>query len=193
MTGATGPPKQRKAKRAGSNSEAIMKILLIGSGGREHALAWALTKSPRCTGAFHCARESRDGQARHQCACSTSRIMPPSSQFCRTMGIGFVVVGPEAPLVAGIVDDLCGCGHHGFRAEPGRRAARGIEGLHEGFVPRSWHPDGRFCAVHARRARPRPMSARRARRSSSRPTGSRPARASSSPTSIEEALQPPST
>src|SRR6476469_6888944 len=121
MTGATGPPKQRKAKRAGSNSEAIMKILLIGSGGREHALAWALTKSPRCTALF--IAPGNPGTAK----LGTNVVLDIADhaavvQFCRTMGIGFVVVGPEAPLVAGIVDDLSDAGIPAFG--PSRAAAQ---------------------------------------------------------------------
>jgi phosphoribosylamine--glycine ligase len=101
-----------------------MKILLIGSGGREHALAWKLSQSPRCEtlfiapgnpGTAQCGTNVQLNVADHQAVVD----------FCRLMGVGFVVVGPEAPLVAGIVDDLAAAGIKAFG--PSRVAAQ-LEG-----------------------------------------------------------------
>ncbi|GAA0778778.1 phosphoribosylamine--glycine ligase [Roseibium denhamense] len=82
-----------------------MRILLIGSGGREHALAWALSKSPRLTKLY-----AAPGNAGiDQLAASTSLDVSNHEDvigFCRENAIDLVVVGPEAPLVAGLVDDL---------------------------------------------------------------------------------------
>ena len=124
-----------------------MKILLIGSGGREHALAWALAKSPRCTALF--IAPGNPGTAKSAPMwCSTSRIMPAVVQFCRTDGDRLRGCRPGGAVGCGHRRRSRGCRHTGFRTEPGRRAARGIEGLHQGIMPRSLHPDGRFCAVH---------------------------------------------
>jgi phosphoribosylamine--glycine ligase len=101
-----------------------MKILLIGSGGREHALAGALVRSPRCSALF--TAPGNPGTA----ALGTNVVLDVGNHaavvaFCRTMGIGLVVVGPEAPLVAGLVDDLAAAGIRAFG--PSRAAAR-LEG-----------------------------------------------------------------
>jgi phosphoribosylamine--glycine ligase len=82
-----------------------MNILLIGSGGREHALAWAIAASPQCGRLF--IAPGNPGTA----ACGINVVVDVTDHravisFCRLNAIGLVVVGPEAPLVAGLVDDL---------------------------------------------------------------------------------------
>lgn len=101
-----------------------MNILLIGSGGREHALAWSLSASPLCDRLF--IAPGNPGTAKH----GTNVVVdvadhPAVIAFCRTMGIDFVVVGPEAPLVAGLVDDLKAAGIKAFG--PSKAAAQ-LEG-----------------------------------------------------------------
>ncbi|HEY8380979.1 MAG TPA: phosphoribosylamine--glycine ligase [Microvirga sp.] len=90
-----------------------MNMLLLGSGGREHALAWALSRSPLCGRLF--IAPGNPGTAR----CGTNVVLDITDHgaviaFCRLHGIGFVMVGPEAPLVAGIVDDLTAAGIKAF-------------------------------------------------------------------------------
>ncbi len=82
-----------------------MNVLLIGSGGREHALAWKLSQSPLLS-KLYCA-PGNAGIAQ----CAEIIALDPTDhnaviQFCKTTGIDFVIVGPEAPLVAGLADDL---------------------------------------------------------------------------------------
>jgi phosphoribosylamine--glycine ligase len=101
-----------------------MNILLIGSGGREHALAWKLSRSPLCERLF--VAPGNPGTA----ALGTNLAVDPADHAtivaaCRQEKIGFVVVGPETPLVAGIVDDLAAAGIKAFG--PTRAAAR-LEG-----------------------------------------------------------------
>ena len=101
-----------------------MKVLLIGSGGREHALAWALSRSPRLEKLF--VAPGNPGTA----ACGENVVLDVADHravidFCRLQGVGLVVVGPEAPLVAGLVDDLDAAGIRCFG--PSRAAAR-LEG-----------------------------------------------------------------
>jgi phosphoribosylamine--glycine ligase len=82
-----------------------LNVLLIGSGGREHALAWKIAQSP-LLGTLYAA-PGNGGIA--QCARIVDLNVDDSRaviQFCRDHGIGLVVVGPEAPLVAGLVDAL---------------------------------------------------------------------------------------
>lgn len=101
-----------------------MNILLIGSGGREHALAWKLGQSPKLRklyaapgnpGIAECAELVPLDIADHQAVAA----------FCRDKGIDLVVVGPEGPLVAGIADDLTASGIAVFG--PSKEAAR-LEG-----------------------------------------------------------------
>ena len=80
-----------------------MKILLLGSGGREHALAWKLIQSSRCSGLFIAPGNAGTSK------CGTNVDLSPVDfegikKFCSTENIGMVVVGPEEPLVKGIVD-----------------------------------------------------------------------------------------
>ncbi|MBN9379549.1 MAG: phosphoribosylamine--glycine ligase [Chitinophagaceae bacterium] len=80
-----------------------MNILLLGSGGREHALAWKLAGSNLCTSLF--IAPGNAGTA----ACGTNVDLSPVDfegirKFCSKQSIGLVVVGPEEPLVRGIVD-----------------------------------------------------------------------------------------
>src|SRR5687768_18180196 len=82
-----------------------MNVLLIGSGGREHALAWALSASPLLT-KLYCA-PGNPGIAK-VAELATIDIADHGAVIglCKAKSIDFVVVGPEAPLVAGLVDDL---------------------------------------------------------------------------------------
>jgi phosphoribosylamine---glycine ligase len=80
-----------------------MKILLLGSGGREHALAWKLAQSPLCSALF-----IAPGNAGTS-GCGVNVNLSPLDfgsvgKYCVTESIGMVVVGPEEPLVRGIVD-----------------------------------------------------------------------------------------
>ncbi|MCO5092308.1 phosphoribosylamine--glycine ligase [Bosea sp. (in: a-proteobacteria)] len=106
-----------------------MKILLIGSGGREHALAWAISASPLCDTLF--IAPGNPGTAR----CGENVVVDVADHagvvaFCRLQGIDLVVVGPEGPLVAGIADDLNAAGIKVFG--PSKAAAQ-LEGS-KGFT-----------------------------------------------------------
>jgi phosphoribosylamine--glycine ligase len=82
-----------------------MNILLIGSGGREHAIANALALSPRLGQLF--VAPGNPGMARRgQLVDLDVADHRAVAEFCRHNGVGLVVVGPEQPLIAGIVDDL---------------------------------------------------------------------------------------
>ena len=101
-----------------------MNVLLIGAGGREHALAWALAVSPRLS-KLYCAPGNGGIAAVAQCVALDVTRHASVVQFCRDREIGLVVVGPEAPLVAGLADDLAAAGIRHFG--PTRAAAR-LEG-----------------------------------------------------------------
>src|SRR6516225_10408332 len=101
-----------------------MNILLLGSGGREHALAWKIAASPLVERLF-CA-PGNAGIAR-DCEVVALDIADHAAviAFCKAQNIDLVVVGPEAPLCAGIVDDLTAAGIKAFG--PSKAAAR-LEG-----------------------------------------------------------------
>ena len=80
-----------------------MKVLLIGSGGREHALAWKLAQSPLLTEFY--AAPGNPGIAEHATLVAVNTEDNDAvAAFCRDKEIDFVAVGPEAPLVAGLAD-----------------------------------------------------------------------------------------
>ena len=106
-----------------------MNILLIGSGGREHALAYALVKSPLLTKLYAAPGNPGIGKLAELVAVKVADHEAVIS-FCKSHDIGFVVVGPEAPLVAGLVDDLTTAGIKAFG--PSKFAAQ-LEGS-KGFT-----------------------------------------------------------
>tara|TARA_B100000575_G_C23143168_1_gene665954 strand:- start:8286 stop:9569 length:1284 start_codon:yes stop_codon:yes gene_type:complete len=101
-----------------------MKVLLIGSGGREHALAWALSQSPLCDTLF-IAPGNPGTQACGVNVALNALDFEKVLEFIEKKEIGLTVVGPEQPLVAGISDFLEGKGHSVFG--PSTVAAR-LEG-----------------------------------------------------------------
>jgi phosphoribosylamine--glycine ligase len=101
-----------------------MNILLIGSGGREHALAWALKSSPLLTRLF-CAPGNAAMAELGQCVALDAADHERIIDFCRVAEIGFVVIGPEDPLVGGLADKLRAAGIKTFG--PSRAAAQ-LEG-----------------------------------------------------------------
>ena len=106
-----------------------MNVLLIGSGGREHALALSLSRSPLLTQLF-IAPGNPGTQALGRNVALDVADHRAVVDFCKLMQIGFVVVGPEAPLVAGLVDDLEAAGVLAFG--PSKAAAQ-LEGS-KGFT-----------------------------------------------------------
>jgi phosphoribosylamine--glycine ligase len=101
-----------------------VNILLIGSGGREHALAWKLAQSPQCTRLL--AAPGNPGIAAQATIVELDVSDHTAVQsFCAAETIDMVVVGPEAPLVAGLADDLRAAGIATFG--PGKAAAQ-LEG-----------------------------------------------------------------
>jgi phosphoribosylamine--glycine ligase len=99
----------------------LMNILLIGSGGREHALAWKIAASPLVERVY-CAPGNAGIAREAECIALDLTDHAAIIGFCEAKAIDFVVVGPEAPLVSGIVDDLEAAGIKAFG--PTRAAAQ---------------------------------------------------------------------
>jgi phosphoribosylamine--glycine ligase len=106
-----------------------MNILLIGSGGREHALAWKIAASPLLTKLW-CAPGNAGIAREAECVALDVADHAVVIEFCRRNAVDLVVVGPEIPLAAGIVDDLSSAGIKAFG--PSRLAAQ-LEGS-KGFT-----------------------------------------------------------
>jgi phosphoribosylamine---glycine ligase len=106
-----------------------MNILLIGSGGREHALAWKIAASPLVTKRW-CAPGNAGIAREAECVALDVADHAAVIAFCQRNAVDLVVVGPETPLAAGIVDDLSREGIKAFG--PSQQAAR-LEGS-KGFT-----------------------------------------------------------
>ncbi|MBL4747671.1 MAG: phosphoribosylamine--glycine ligase [Magnetovibrio sp.] len=101
-----------------------MKILVVGSGGREHALCWAIAKSPKCAKLY--AAPGNAGIADiAECVDINAHDISGIVKFATSTKIDFVVIGPEDALVAGLVDKLNAVGIKAFG--PSAKAAQ-LEG-----------------------------------------------------------------
>jgi phosphoribosylamine--glycine ligase len=98
-----------------------MNILLLGSGGREHALAWKIAASPLVTKLW-CAPGNAGIAREAECVALDIADHAAVIDFCKRNAVDLVVVGPETPLAAGIVDDLTSAGIKAFG--PGKQAAQ---------------------------------------------------------------------
>ena len=113
-----------------------MNVLLIGGGGREHALAWKLKQSPLLDD-LYAAPGNAGIETLATCLPLDVADHEAVARFCREKDIGLVVIGPEAPLVAGLADDLEAAGLKVFG--PSKAAAQ-LEGS-KGFTKD-------LCAAH---------------------------------------------
>ena len=82
-----------------------MNILILGSGGREHSLAWAVNQNPKCD-ILYCAPGNAGISKVAQCVDLNIENSSDVLKFCLGERIQFVIIGPEAPLAMGIADDL---------------------------------------------------------------------------------------
>jgi phosphoribosylamine---glycine ligase len=121
-----------------------MRILVVGSGGREHALAWAIAASPLVDRVF-CA-PGNAGIA-EDAECVPVGVMDTAGMiaFCKKAGIDFVVVGPEAPLVAGLVDALEAEGIAAFGPSAAAAALEGSKGFMKDLCAREGVPTAAYA------------------------------------------------
>ena len=123
-----------------------MNVLIVGSGGREHALAWKVAQSPRLTRLF--VAPGNPGTA--QCAQNIpiqAEDAPALVAFAREQAIALVIIGPETPLAVGLTDELRAAGIRVFG--PSRAAAQ-IEAsktFSKAFMVRHHIPTARYTTV----------------------------------------------
>ncbi|WP_159593863.1 phosphoribosylamine--glycine ligase [Chelativorans xinjiangense] len=130
-----------------------MKVLLIGSGGREHALAWKIAASPMLEKLY--AAPGNPGIAQHaECVALSEKDHRAVVDFCRGQAIDLVVVGPEAPLVAGLADDLIAAGIRVFGPTAKASRLEGSKGFTKDLCSRYGIPTAAYArfadATHAK-------------------------------------------
>uniref|UniRef100_UPI0025FB6033 phosphoribosylamine--glycine ligase n=1 Tax=Sphingomonas sp. TaxID=28214 RepID=UPI0025FB6033 len=123
-----------------------MNILLIGSGGREHALAWRLAQSPGSTKLY--AAPGNPGIGEHA---ELVDLDPADHRavidFCHRHSIGFVVIGPEAPLVDGLADNIRTMGLPVFGPNKAAAQLEGSKGFTKDLCARAKIPTAAYAKV----------------------------------------------
>ena len=126
-----------------------MKVLVIGSGGREHALAWKLAQSPRASEVL--VAPGNAGTAREP-GCRNVGVAATDIEGLQALaekeGVSVTVVGPEAPLVAGVVDAFRARGHRIFGPTAAAARLEGSKAFAKDFLARHGIPTAHY-AVHA--------------------------------------------
>lgn len=120
-----------------------MKVLVVGKGGREHALLWKLSQSPLVSKLYCAEGNAGIGKIAERVPIDPLKVDELAS-FAQREGIDFTVVGPEAPLVAGLVDEFESRGLKVFG--PNRRASRleGSKVFAKEFMQRHGIPTAEF-------------------------------------------------
>ena len=131
-----------------------MKVLVVGSGGREHALCWAIAASPLCS-RLYCAPGNAGIARDAECVPIAADDIAGIVNFCNDEAIDFVVVGPEGPLVAGLVDRLAEAGIMAFGPRADAAVLEGSKGFTKDLCARYGIPTaayGRFADAASAKA-----------------------------------------
>jgi phosphoribosylamine---glycine ligase len=125
-----------------------LSVLLIGSGGREHAIAASLARSPRLK-ALYAAPGNPGIAALGECLALDPMDFPAIVAACRRHDIGFVVIGPEAPLCAGLADALAAAGIPAFGPSAAAARLEGSKGFTKDFCARHGIPTAAYRRFEA--------------------------------------------
>ncbi|URL02705.1 phosphoribosylamine--glycine ligase [Avibacterium sp. 20-126] len=127
-----------------------MNILIIGNGGREHALAWKAAQSPLASKVFVApgnagtARESRVGRSAVENVAISATDIPALVKFAQENQVGLTIVGPEAPLVAGVVDAFEQAGLTIFGPSQAAAQLEGSKAFTKDFLARHQIPTAEY-------------------------------------------------
>lgn len=121
-----------------------MRILVVGSGGREHALCWSIAASPLCTKLF-CAPGNAGIAAEAECVPVAAMDLDGIVDLAKREKIDFVVVGPEDPLAAGLVDRLAAAGIKAFGPNAAAARLEGSKGFMKDFCARHGVPTAAYA------------------------------------------------
>jgi phosphoribosylamine--glycine ligase len=125
-----------------------MNVLLIGSGGREHGLAWKLAQSPLLTKLYAAPGNPGIAESAELVALDVTDHAAVVD-FCRAHDVALIVVGPEAPLVAGIADDLRAAGLAVFGPDKAPAQLEGSKAFTKALCDRANIPTAGYRAVHS--------------------------------------------
>jgi phosphoribosylamine--glycine ligase len=128
-----------------------MHVLLIGSGGREHALAWAMAASP-LLGKLYCAPGNPGIAEVAECVRVDVTDHAEVVALCKAKSIDFVVIGPEAPLVAGLGDALAAAGIKHFGPSKAAAQLEGSKGFTKDLCRELSIPTGAYARFRDARA-----------------------------------------
>jgi phosphoribosylamine--glycine ligase len=120
-----------------------MRVMVVGSGGREHALAWAISASP-LVDRLYCAPGNAGIAEEAECIAIGATDIKGLVEFCRNERIDFVVVGPEAPLVLGLVDALEAAGIAAFGPSAAAAAIEASKGFAKDLFVRAQIPTAAY-------------------------------------------------
>jgi phosphoribosylamine--glycine ligase len=116
-----------------------MKVLIVGSGGREHALAWKVAQSPRLSKLY--VAPGNAGTSPFNCQLPITNL----PTFARDQNIDLAIIGPEAPLAAGLADDLRGAGVRVFGPSKVAAQIESSKAFAKAFMARHNIPTARFA------------------------------------------------
>ncbi len=120
-----------------------MRVLVVGGGGREHALCWKISASPLCSKLF-CAPGNPGIAETATCVAIGAEDLDGLVKFAQAEKIDFVVVGPEAPLVAGLVDRLTQAGIKSFGPTKAAAQLEGSKGFTKDLLAKYNIPTGAY-------------------------------------------------
>jgi len=120
-----------------------MKVLVVGSGGREHALCWAIAKSPKCKELL-CAPGNAGIAEVARCVDVNADDIPEIVSLAKSESVDLVVVGPEGPLVGGLADRLEAAGIKVFGPSAAAAEIEGSKGVMKDLCAKYYIPTAEY-------------------------------------------------